>query len=183
MTMGMASDTTSINPLVPIGLSAAVVAGAVAFIEPWEGTRLDPYRDIAGVWTVCTGETRVPMRRYTRDECRAMLRAAITSTYGLGALRAVPALRHRPDQLVASISLTYNIGVGNFSSSTAARRFNAGDWKGGCNAFPAWNGITVPKPKPGQKCRLLKSGRYFCEVQGLVNRRAAERKLCLTGLS
>lgn len=149
----------------PLGLTAAVVTASVAFIAPWEGTRLVPYRDLAGVWTVCSGETRVEMRRYSRAECDTMLRTAVSETYGQCVLKAVPGLRRRPDQLVASISLAYNIGCDAFERSTAARRFNAGDWKAGCNAFTKW---------------VYSAGK---RVQGLVNRREAERKLCLKGLS
>lgn len=152
------------SAMLPLGLSTAVIAGAVAFIVPWEGTRLTPYRDIAGVWTVCNGETRVEMRRYTRSECDRMLQDAVRGTYGRGVLKAVPTLASRPNQLIASISLSYNIGVDAFGRSTVARRFNAGNWKGGCDAFLSWN---------------RSGGRV---VQGLVNRREAERKLCLTGL-
>lgn len=148
-------------------LAAALAAAALIatpLIERWEGTRPNPYRDIVGVWTVCTGETRVPMRRYTRDECRDMLRRAIVSDYGAGVLAAVPALEHRPRQFAASISLAYNIGVPAFARSTVARRFNRGDWRGGCDAFLMWTRA---------------GGR---EVRGLVNRRRDEQRLCLEGL-
>lgn len=146
-------------------IGGAVIAAAMALIEPHEGTRLDPYRDMVGVWTVCTGETRVPMRRYSRDECRAMLRQAIESEYGAGVLAAVPALQARPHQLTAAISLAYNIGAPAFARSTVARRFRAGDWRGGCDAFLLWNRA---------------GGRV---VRGIVRRRAAERSVCLTGLA
>lgn len=145
-------------------LTGAVIAGAMALIQPWEGTKLDPYRDIVGIWTVCTGETRVEMRRYTRPECDGMLSAAIRDDYGAGVLKAVPALQHQPHQLIASISLAYNIGVKGFAGSTVARRFNSGNWRAGCDAFLMWN-------KAGGKV-----------VRGLTNRREAERKVCLTGL-
>jgi len=145
-------------------LAAAALALAVPMIERWEGTRLLPYRDIVGIWTVCAGETRVAMRRYTRAECAALLHATVVNDYGAAVLRAVPALETRPHQLAASISLSYNIGTAAFARSTVARRFNAGDWRGGCEAFLMWN-------KAGGKV-----------VQGLANRRADERRLCLTGL-
>jgi len=143
---------------------AAAIALALPMIEKWEGTRLVPYRDIVGIWTVCTGQTNVPMRTYTREECGKMLGDAVRSEYGAGVLKAVPALEKRPYQLAASISLAYNVGVVAYSRSTVARRFNAGDWKGGCEAFLMWN-------KAG--------GRV---VQGLVNRRRDEMALCLRGL-
>lgn len=146
------------------GALAAAALIATPLIEQWEGTRTVPYRDIVGIWTVCTGETRVAMRRYTRTECRDLLRRAIVSDYGAGVLAAVPALEGRPRPLAASISLAYNIGVSAFARSTAARRFNRGDWRGGCDAFLLWTragGRTVP---------------------GLVNRRRDERRLCLEGV-
>jgi lysozyme len=114
--------------------------------------------------TVCTGETRVEMRRYTEAECNAMLQRTLKRDFAPGVLKAVPGLKDRPNQYGASISLAYNIGVAGFSRSTVARRFNAGDWKGGCDAFLMWN-------KAG--------GRV---IKGLDNRRRAERQLCLKGL-
>lgn len=144
-----------------IGLAVLI---ATPLIKQWEGTRTNPYRDIAGVWTVCTGETRVEMRRYTAGECQEMLDNTLESEWAPAVLEAVPALQDRPYQFAAAISLTYNIGGSAFARSTVARRFNAGDWKGGCEAFMLWTNA-------GGK-----------RVQGLVNRREAERKLCLTNL-
>lgn len=142
-------------------LIAAGIALALPMIERWEGTRLTPYRDIVGVMTVCTGETRVAMRRYTARECRAMLEEAVRGTYGAGVLACVPALARRPHALAASISLAYNIGTAAFCRSTAARRFKGGDWRGGCEAFLLWT-------KAGGRT-----------IAGLVNRRRDERALCL----
>lgn len=142
-------------------LVASAMLLALPFIERWEGTHLSPYRDMVGVWTVCTGETRVAMRRYSRAECSTMLERAIRSTYGAGVLACVPATEHRPRILAASISLSYNIGVSAYCRSTVARRFNAGEWRAGCDAFLLWNRA---------------GGRI---VQGLVNRRESERRLCL----
>ncbi len=145
-------------------ISSVIVASAMALIQPFEGVRTDPYKDIVGVWTVCAGETRVPMRRYSRAECDAMLRRAIEGDYGRGVLAAVPGLQTRPGPFIASISLAYNIGVPAFARSTAARRFQAGDWQGGCEAFLLWD-------KAGGKT-----------IPGLVRRRRAERAVCLKGL-
>lgn len=142
-------------------LVAAAIAMAVPMIEKWEGTRLNPYRDIVGIWTVCTGETRVEMRRYTAAECRTMLEKAVRSDYGAAVLACTPALQSRPHALAASISLTYNIGAAAYCRSSVAREFNAGHWRKGCDAFGLW-------VNAGGK-----------RVQGLVNRRADERALCL----
>lgn len=58
------------------GIAAALLL-AVPLIGKWEGKRNDPYLDIVGVPTVCYGETRVEMRRYSDDECKAMLQDAV----------------------------------------------------------------------------------------------------------
>lgn len=145
--------------------AVAGVAGAIALALPviasWEGLRTDPYRDIVGVWTVCYGATRAPMRRYTAAECEAMLRAE-AERYADDVLQCVPALADRPYQLAASVSLAYNIGSGAFCRSKAARLFNAGDWRGGCDQFRRW---------------IYAGGK---PARGLVNRRDAERELCMT---
>jgi len=137
-------------------------------IAKWEGKRNDPYRDIVGVMTVCYGETRVPMRRYTDQECRAMLEKG-TKEYQTQVLRCTPVLAQYPYALAAVTSLSYNIGWPSYCQSTAARLFNAGDIKGGCNAINMWR---FAGPSGNKR-----------EVRGLVNRRADEVKLCLTGLS
>ena len=144
-------------------ISGAVLAAAMALIAPWEGTKLDPYKDIVGVWTVCTGETRVQMRRYTPGECNALLRKALESDYAPAVVAAVPEIRQHHGPFVASISLTYNIGARAFARSTVARRFNAGQWRAGCDAFLMWD-------KAGGKV-----------VKGLTRRREAERQVCLKG--
>lgn len=145
---------------------AAAAAIATPMISRWEGRSLDPYRDIVGVWTVCDGETRVPMRRYTNPECDAMTAKAIGSDFAPEVLACVPGLAEprRRHQFAASISLAYNIGSPAFCRSSAAAAFNRGEWRRGCEAFAMWNRA---------------GGR---RVQGLANRRAAEVRLCLQGL-
>ena len=75
---------------------AFALAIATPTVERWEGMRLAPYRDIVGIWTVCSGETRVTMRRYTPAECEHMLRQTLESDFAPAVLAAVPALAQRP---------------------------------------------------------------------------------------
>lgn len=144
-------------------IGTAAAAAAIAMVAGWEGKRNDPYQDIVGVWTVCYGETKVAMRRYSDAECTAMLDASLVG-YAEPVLARNPELRDHPHQLAAAISLSYNIGNAAYNRSTVARRFSAGNWRGACDAFLMWS-------KAGGKT-----------VKGLLNRRNAERKLCLTGL-
>lgn len=65
------------------------------------------------------------------------------------------------NQGAAYTSLAFNIGVEAFCGSTAARKANAGDRVGSCKAILLW---------------VYAGGR---KIQGLVNRRGAEYRLCV----
>ncbi len=153
-----------VSPKVASGVIGAALLIAAPFVTQWEGLRTDPYRDSIGKLTVCVGETRVNMRRYTVEECKKMLAEALEREFAEKVLQCTPSLQSRPYALAAATSLAYNVGVGAYCRSTADRQFDAGNWRGGCDAILLWN-------KAG--------GRV---VQGLVNRRKAERQLCLQGL-
>lgn len=147
-------------------LAGTVLATAVATVGAWEGLRLNAYRDVVGIPTVCFGETRnVHMGdSYTREECEAMLGD------GLKEFEAgMRACLRDPDKLpdgayVAFLSASYNIGTKAFCGSSMARLANAGEIKAACDALLRWNRA---------------GGR---EIAGLTNRRKAERELCLRGL-
>lgn len=144
-----------------VGVSAAMLL--VGFVAQWEGKSNDPYRDLVGVWTVCYGETRVQMRRYTDAECKEM-KANALADFADPVLKRNPELRGRDNQLAAAVSLSYNIGNAAYARSTVARRFSEGRWREACDAFLLWNRA---------------GGRV---VKGLDNRRRSERELCLRGL-
>lgn len=133
---------------------------------------LRAYLDIAGIATACDGITRgVRMGQvYTEAQCTMMLERELV-IHAQGVMNCTPGLRGdgRAYQRAAAVSLAYNIGVSAYCKSTAARRFNAGDYLGGCNAFMAWN-----------KARV---GGVLRPVQGLTNRRARERFMCLRGMA
>jgi len=148
------------------GLAAALLI-ATPFIAKHEGKRNDPYLDIAKVPTVCYGETRVVMKRYTDQECLDMFEKAVEE-FAEPLIEDVPSLAFNPYQLAAATSLVYNIGQGAWKGSSVRKKFKAGDYRGACNGFYAWRNIRV-------KGKLVES-------KGLVNRRKDETKLCLTGL-
>ncbi len=155
------------------GLAAATslaLVMAVGALMHDEGLRTVDYRDIAGVPTACYGHTGTGVAVGTRrsaDECQLLL-GSDARAHLLGVTGCVPALARRPSQLAAATRLSYNIGVAAFCRSTVARRFNAGDWRGGCDAFLAWN-----------KARI---GGRLVAVRGLADRRQRERSMCLTGV-
>jgi len=85
-----------------------------------------------------------------------------------GVLACTPTLTDRRYQLAAATRTAFNTGVSAFCGSTIAKRFNARDWRGGCDAMLAWN-----------KARV--NGRLVI-VTGLAKRRERERAMCLTDL-
>lgn len=144
-----------------VGMLTMAVTGG------WEGLRLVAYKDIVGVWTACHGETKgiKPGMKFTKAQCDVMFIASLTE-HEAGMRRCLKAPDAIPDKsYVAFVSVTYNIGVGGFCGSSMARRVNAGDLRGACEALMMWN-------KAGGKT-----------VRGLTNRRAAERELCLAGVA
>lgn len=146
---------------------------AVPLIAKWEGLRTTAYLDTIAspaVWTVCYGETKGVKQgdTYTSEQCKAMLTREVREyREDLHAYftPVTQAKRLTPERDAAYTSLAYNAGVRAIGRSTATRRLNAGDIKGGCAALGWWN-------KAG--------GRV---VRGLVNRRADEVRLCMKGLS
>ena len=147
-----------------------VTAAALLFvtIPKDEGTSLKAYRDIVGVWTICQGDTNNVRPGYiaTAEECRERLERQLI-LHAEPVMRCTPRLREsgRDYQRAAAVSLAYNIGVNAYCRSTVDRRFDAGNWRGGCDAFLMWN-------KAG--------GRV---IRGLDLRRRREREICLRGLA
>lgn len=153
-------------------VEATVAADGTATVKHVAGPQyLKAYLDIAGIATACDGITKgVRMgQTYTPGQCTALLERELY-IHAAGVMKCSSGLRQpgRDYQRAAAVSLAYNIGVGGFCGSTARKRFDAGDWRGGCNAFMSWN-----------KARVRGVLR---PVKGLTARRERERALCLRGL-
>lgn len=140
-------------------LVGAVAASTIALTTQLEGRSNKPYLDIVRVWTVCDGETNVPMRYYSNAECDAMTKKSLVK-YGDGVLSCVTAPLSA-NQHAALTLFAYNVGVPTACKSSVVRKINNGDYVGGCNFLLEYS---------------YAGGRY---VQGLRNRRIAEQKLCL----
>lgn len=143
---------------------AAVLVAAAALIKPWEGYKPAPYIDAVGVLTVCYGHTgrstgaAVERRTHSRAECDQLLQADM-----LEAWRHVDRCITAPmtnGQAAALLSGTFNTGPSLVCGSTLQRLANAGDWRGACAQLDRW---------------VYAGGK---RMQGLANRRAAERAVC-----
>lgn len=138
---------------------ATIVTLAAQMIAPWEGLRTTPYLDPVGILTVCYGHTGkdIERRKYTPAECMAIMQKDV-ATHAKALECAGDGYKVREG--AAFVSLAYNIGVAGFCRSTAAKRAQAGDYAGACEAMS----------------RHIKAGGKV--LQGLVDRRAYERAIC-----
>ncbi|MCA0275884.1 MAG: lysozyme [Proteobacteria bacterium] len=158
------------------GAAGALTAAgllAASFVASWEGRSLVSYRDIVGFWTGCDGVTKGmgPNMRFTDAQCdRMLVEELVEHEKGMrGCLKT-------PDQMadktyVAFLSLTYNIGVGAFCKSTTAKRINAGDLRGACEA------ATWFDKAGGRKVKGLEKRRRLGDAT-----RKSEYQLCIEGL-
>lgn len=166
-----------------LALFGAIVGGSLwASVEHFEGVKQKPYADIVGVLTVCAGHTGKGIDKgkyYSEDECSQLLDVDLIS-HAKQAESVTPILFEKdpltgelvyPWQAAAVTSFVFNVGVGNFSKSTAARKFNSGDFKGGCEALAMYD-----------KARVGGRDKPLIKVRGLTIRRDAEVEMCLQGL-
>lgn len=171
----MTDDTSAAPSRAPAkgGAIAALIAAVVLFLSPLtaahEGTRHVAYPDFAKkVWTICQGHTGPDVHAgmtATDAQCAVFLRQDLTAK-AKAVLACTPNLANHIGPLRAGTDFAFNAGEGAYCASTMAKRFNAGDIAGGCNAFLAWdkarvNGKLVP-------------------VAGLAKRRQVERTICLS---
>jgi lysozyme len=172
------------NPLTPV-----VVAAAFTFLCTWEGVsytakheRIDP----PGVITVCNGITNYDQKnlkagdRFTPVQCQKLLSGALPK-YDTCIQRYVkvdlPAHRH-----VALLSYIYNVGCGNFQKSATLLDLNAGRSEQACEDFvPSRETLdhVADLKEQGHDVRpgITTANHKF--LPGLMNRRRAERVLCL----
>lgn len=154
------------------GFSAAALALAGVIVAASEGKRNDPYKDMlaGGIWTVCYGDTHVPMRRYSDAECKALLTASLKKHGDQGIAKCLPA--GLPDATQAAfLSVGYNVGVQGFCRSSMSRKAWAGDLKGACASISLYQFVG------GKDCRNPAN-----RCAGIPKRRADERALCEQGL-
>lgn len=130
-----------------------------SFIEEEEGLRLNAYQDSGGVWTIGYGHTGADAyagRVITAEQAKDMLLKDVSwAVADVNRLVKVPLTQNQANAL---FSFDFNIGTGQFTTSTLLRRLNQGRYQ------------DVPE-------QLM---RWLYDNQGnpvLKNRRTAEVKL------
>lgn len=136
-----------------------------AFIKEKEGFSSAPYKDVAGYWTAGWGHLLDQGRdwesvTFTTAQLNAFFNADIYEAENtVNNLVTVPLNQNQFDALV---SFVFNLGHGNFVSSTLLRKLNAGDYDAAALEFPRW---VYAK---GEK------------INGLVTRREQEKSIFLS---
>lgn len=143
-----------------IGLAVAMSI-STTIVGYFEGRSLIAYLDPVGIPTICDGITAgVSLGdTATAEECDEKLEAEL-QVYAKQVERYVT-VPLKPTQFAALTSFTYNVGLGNFKSSTLLRKLNAGDYEGACKELPRW---------------VYAKGK---KLRGLEIRRQKEMELCL----
>jgi lysozyme len=140
-----------------LALSAVALVG-IAVHEGYEGSA---YQDIVGIWTIGFGTTDGVRPNQTITPVAALQRKLTDVQKFEGALKQCVTVPLSQNEYDAYISLAYNIGSGAFCNSTLVRLLNQGRYDMACQQILRWN----------------RAGGQV--VQGLVNRRQAEYKLCI----
>lgn len=154
-----------IKHLITGGAGAVAIAAAMlGGHDGLEGRRYIPYRDVAGVLTVCDGHTGkdiIPGKRYTDAECDALLDKDLKRVKA----QVDPLIKVSipESERAAFYSFAYNVGTGAFARSTLLKKLNAGDHTGACNELKRWT---------------YAGGKQW---KGLMTRREIEREVCLWG--
>jgi lysozyme len=133
-------------------------------IREYEGLRLEAYLCPSNKWTIGFGNTFYkdgsPVRKgdtITREDAEGLL-LHVVNDFADQVSNAVQ-VSLTSNQFSAIVSLVFNIGPGNFRSSTLLRKLNAGDYHGASEEFGKWcysNGT---------------------RLRGLIKRRKEEQKL------
>ena len=138
----------------------------IRVLHYFEGCRLEAYPDPGTGGepiTIGWGNTEPGLTlgtKITQAEADALFTKRLNKEFEPGVLSVLKQPIEQ-GQFDACVCLAFNIGMGNFRSSTLAKRFNAGDMQGAADQFLRWNRA---------------SGKVML---GLRRRRASERALFL----
>lgn len=128
----------------------AISAAGLTGIQEHEGTIHRVYLDPVKIPTVCTGHTGTVSiadlgKTYSADQCRELLRSDTRAAEAaVKRYVTVPVTQAQYDSLV---SFVFNVGTGNFASSTLLRKANAQDCYAAGREFLRWNrakGVVLP---------------------------------------
>lgn len=121
---------------------AAMSLVATPIYKSLEGEELLPYKDIVGVWTVCSGDTSNVVKgvKLTKAECDARTKK-IMEEYGAKVLEYNPSIGDYPLIFASHTIFAANIGVGKpggkggYYNSSVLRLSLKGEHRQSCRAM------------------------------------------------
>lgn len=139
----------------------AISPKGIAFIQRWEGCKLEAYLDSAGIPTIGTGHIAgVKMGDIiTQEQADTFLRDDLQTAEDCVNTAAPPLTQNQFD---ACVSLAFNIGCGAFKGSTLCKLLWAGDFAGAASQFQRWN-RAGGRELPGLTKRRLAEAALFSE--------------------
>lgn len=150
-------------------LGPAAAVALIGFTSVREGVSTTPYQDklARNIWTVCYGDTEVPMRKYTLPECKALL-ADRLADYAKPVRDLTPGFDTLTDgQKVAAVDFTYNTGIGAYKNSTLRQMYSSKQFPEACDQFLRY------RFAGGKDCSIATNN-----CSGIMKRRYAERAAC-----
>lgn len=155
-----------------------VSENGVNLIKIFEGCRLEAYKCPSGVLTIGYGHTGAEVHvgmEITQTEADILLKKdLIVHCNNVLKLVKVPLSQNQFDAL---ISLEFNIGYGNFQSSTLLRLLNNKDYKGAARRFLFENPNSKTPEEKYKGCFVFDNKKKV--LAGLVKRRKKEQELFL----
>ena len=152
-------------------MSRQINEAGLNLIKYFEGLRLTSYQDEAGIWTIGYGHTGNVQAGLviTQEAAETLLVTDIQHTidYVDAALPVsiLPVVVTSPNQFASMCSLCYNIGIGNFRTSSVLKFHKAENYSAAADSFLLWDKYHIDG--------VLK------ESMGLKARRYAEAALYL----
>ena len=141
-------------------------SNCVALIKRFEGLKLQAYQDSVGIWTIGYGTNRIngvpvqPGMTITQQQAEQYLLDDLNKDFALAVHASTRALVTQ-SMFDSLCSFAYNVGNGNLRKSTLLKDLNSNKYLDAAAGFSQWN----------------KAGGVV--LQGLVNRRVAEKDLFL----
>lgn len=143
--------------------STISAAGLTNLTKKFEGCRLRAYKPVPNdPWTIGYGHTDGVKAGdvWTQDQAEAALTADMKIREKL--VQSVVKVALTQHQFDALVDFVYNVGAGNFRSSSLLTKLNAGNYTGAADAFLLWKFA------------------HGIPLNGLIRRREAERAWFLT---
>lgn len=106
----------------------------------FEQCRLTAYQDAVGVWTIGWGHTGPEVcAGLVWTQAQADLQLTIDEKNAVAAVNSLVQVILTQHEFDALVDLVFNIGGGNFQSSTLLTKLNTGDYAGAANEFDKWD--------------------------------------------